>query len=169
MRWYWVHNSSKALVSDLMVSHVVPEPLRDTVVKNLRGRFEHVLVRPMKKVWIDLGGVTMVDRHEQTIEIDGVKLYVPSSHVSNAIEWIEKFPVRNEIGRKYYKIHFWMRCVCLTPVQREKFLKELRAVLPECKAIEAAENAEFNRRLVDNPHPHLRLNPRPVGVKVGKG
>jgi hypothetical protein len=168
MKWIWasaVHYDYK--------SHAIPEPLVDGVLDNLssRGcRGMNTETIPDDGISFDLPGVISVDRNMHDIQITGLKISIPSTDVATFFSMLNSLEERNEIGTKYYKLHGFHRCICLTPELKDELVEALKAVLPEAMAIADVENEEFNKKLCgpEARVKNLLVKPRPVRTKKYK-
>lgn len=182
MIWYEIANYARPNIKaeiargeyTYVANHYLPEKLRDAIHQDLVNRDLKYLrvtkLKPNEKVYIDLGGMVMADRHIRSIDIDGVSIQIPSSHIPMALPHIVGSTFRTLSGIRYYKHHFWFRrCICLLEDQHDRFVTHLREILPECEAIEAAENELFNKRISQIPAKYTAAIPmRPVKIKKGK-
>ena len=161
MKWFWLMDSSGRCKS-----HALPETLSAAIIDDLQGRdfLIDYTTKETEEFCIDMPGMCMVDRSYHTFEIDGVSISIPSSEVSIFHEKLGRREERIADGKPYYKLHGWLCCIVFTPDQREQMLSAMLAALPECEAIESAENAEFNSRMdkINKDKVRVITKPRPV-------
>lgn len=163
MKWYWVTAKNYDCKS-----HAIPEELVDGVINNMLERGVAGMNKTSTKaISFDLPGIAYIHRHMHTIQVDGLEIDIPATDVEEILEKAENLSVRNEIGKSYYKLHGFHRCICLTPEQRQELVDALKAILPEANAIASAENEEFNKKLVGT-HKNILVKPRPVKKPKGK-
>lgn len=179
-KWFWIRNYRMPNEIDeknppkweYISSHVVPEKLRDHVHTSLLQRgVGGMLIEPTKKVYIDMGGMIFMDRHIRTVVLNDLRIDMPSSHVPEILEHVQRSQVRFDIGgrtRPYFKHHFFFRrSLCLTPAMNDAFIRYLQSVLEECLAIQSAENKITNAKMAEiQKNVNVLYKPRPVRKKV---
>lgn len=180
MTWYEIANYARPTNKrelargqyDYISNHYLPEPLLLYVRNDLKSRgLKYLRVRALKHnqpVCIDVGGMIMTDRDERLIEIDDIKIHFPTGRCLEILRHFEESKLRRIPGiLSYYKTHFWFRrSICFFPRQQKFMIQQLKDMLPECEAIAAIENEEFNRRIKRIPVPHA-IQPRPVRMQKG--
>lgn len=151
-RWYWMHAGE-------WVGHVVCGALRVAMIADLRKRtldegrtfeitkLEHLNARPPKPstvhVFFDLGGLMYTNAPREIVDVQGLRLRIPSDNVASMISNLDALPERRFAnGAAYYKLHGFMRAIVLTPTQRDLFLAELRKRLPDAEQRATAFYAE---------------------------
>ena len=175
MNWYWLSNYQRhdgdRTPKKRVDSHIVPWPLLAGVRGNLEGRGVDLLryKRLCNPVSVDMGGSMWLHRHVRIIRLDELQLHLPSSHVPEMIPHLRTSTPRFDLAgsrRPYHKIPFALfRRLCVTPRQLRLLIARLEAVLPECLAIQSAENDHFNKTIVGK-HPHVLAEPRPVPIPI---
>ena len=163
MKWYKIY--SKTFEAK---THLVPETLLLNTISSLINRgfqeMDYVELDKTKNICFDLPGMMMLDRNEHQIQIDQLKLVIPSTDVSVFLLEIENLTKRNEIGQDYYKLHANHICICLTPEQKNFFELTLRNILPEAAVIADIENKLFNERMCSTEHPNIVVKPRKTNI-----
>lgn len=151
-RWYWMHAGE-------WVGHVVCGALRVAMIADLRKRslddgrafeitkLEHLNARPPKAstvhVFFDLGGLMYTNAPREIVDVQGLRLRIPSDNVASMITILTELPERRFAnGASYFKLHGYARAIVLTPTQREVFLADLRKRLPDAEARATAFYAE---------------------------
>jgi hypothetical protein len=163
------------------VGHVVCGALRRPLIADLRGRMEaegrtfeitkleHMNARPSRPstvhVFFDLGGLMYTNGPREIVEVQGLRLRIPSDNIASMISDLNALPERRFAnGLPYYKLHGFMRALVLSPAQREVLLVGLRKRLPEAEASAQAFYAEH-----EVPSVMLRkANARVHGVDLEK-
>ena len=163
MKWFWLMDNGGG--DNYYKSHALPETLSAAIIDDLKSRgLGEYTTKETEEFLIDMPGMCMVDRSYHTFEIDGVSIKMPSSEVDIFHEKLGRREERIADGKPYYKLHGWRCCIVLTPSQKEQLLSEMTAALPECEAIESAENAEWNSRMdkINKDGTKVITKPRPV-------
>lgn len=165
LSWIWLHDKSYQIKNHMAPASLVPHVLSDVQARaSSTPDFEK---RKEEKLHADFGGALMIDRADFRLNLRGLQLVIPMSHVSMALERFRATPLRTGPGKVFFKHHFWHSCLVLPPALNDVFLAALEAALPEALAVESLENEEFNRRIVDR-HPNVQADLRPIPVQIIK-
>lgn len=75
---------------------------------------------------INMPGMIIVTRPNETFVLDGLELEIPCEDVRDILNRLERLPLRHFGEVPYYKLHSFLRCTVLTPAQRDAFMAMLR-------------------------------------------
>lgn len=132
-----------------VIVHVCYRSLVSSLTRDLRERFAVSLeLKSTKETGMELGGIMWIHRGYQDISIDGLKISIPYDDFADIYDMFNACKLRTfkNTGKKkktsdveYYKLHSgYIRCLVVTPAQRDTLLDEMKRLLPFCE--QAAEN-----------------------------
>lgn len=139
-------------------AHVVPEQLAEGIRRDFSERHPDVVAiagnlqsLPLEggETWWDMPGMIWTGRTYRSVEVDGLKLVVPSQDWASAIFELKlREPRTCPTGEKYVKLHHWAaHCVVLTPEQRDALVRAMEAQLGEAEREAEFDDREFARRI----------------------
>lgn len=115
--------------------HLIGSSLVKAIVADLEAR--DCTVRKIADCadWsIDMPGMCRTDRPWEKFRFLGLDpVAIPSEDVASFIVQLEGLKERTSNGRRYYKLHAFMRCWVLRPSQYSKLLATLRGIVPKAE------------------------------------
>lgn len=125
------------------ICHTVPVELEAGIVDDLvRRDCDLHSVQPVTGSSIDIPGPVCVDRPWETFDVDGLSLDIPCEDVEALADYLGGLQVRHTRDNEpYYKMHGFMRCLVLTPIQRDDLHMQMVERIPGADA----RSSEFYR------------------------
>lgn len=132
-------------------THVVPEALVEGLRQDFAARhpecadgFQEEPV-PAEGAFWDLPGMIWTGRSYREVEVDGLKLTVPSQDWASLVFELKLRTVRVfPTGEQYYKLHHWRNpCFVFTPAQRDALIAALEAQQDAADAEAEQDNKRF--------------------------
>lgn len=162
MNWHWIRCQKDG---HAIVSHAASTMTKAVVISNLEGRGCQLTgVEPLTELHIDMPGMICTDRPMELVGVAGLDLHIPSEDIGAFVLAVEQLEPREVGGQAFFKLHCWMRALCLSVGERLEFLAGLRSCLP--KAEQRASEFYATRKV---PSEVLReANARVTGVPVEK-
>lgn len=149
MDWYFV-----------ALSLVVPEPLVEGLFSYLEAEDRISpdscppdLIKPDENHVIDYPGMCSMRRNLHVLEVDGLTFKIPSTDFARAFREIGRLPLCHEGGIPHYRFYGSIRCLCMTPSQREHILREMGKQLSSAVEIADWENRQMNAAMGGNTKP----------------
>lgn len=125
---------------------VFPETIREAYLKKTSsGRSTP---EPVTESGIDMPGMIMSDRTYQEVELDGLRISIPTTDFALLREVLVAADVEilsNDV--ECVKMRGWLEGIVMTPEQRTRLLANMGEVLPAVVVAAGKENREFVRRL----------------------
>ena len=121
--------------------------------------------RDTQKAWLDLGGMALSDRKIYTLEVDGLTLTVPATHVGGYLDMLETRDDRppESIGATpFYMLPSMHLKVILTLDQCDTLALNLLEISAEADAIASIENDAFNKAM-ESTSSRVSAPKRPTG------
>jgi len=154
----------KHLLAPSCFSLFFPEPLLKTMIKiveSKKARFTPEDIRPfvldgdendrtimpvklrtVKRLNIDQPGMCQSERPWETIELDDLKLSVPSEDVFLFILQLQEIPRLSRGKDSWYEIKAFAKSLAVTVRQHGRLVRELKAILPRA----LRRNERFQRK-----------------------
>lgn len=141
MKWHWVIDNNYE-----WMSHAISETLLTPVMESLheRGLLNYKVDEIVDPLSFDLPGMASMDRKELKVEIDGLTIEMPCTDWELIHGMLKRREVRTDAAAPYFKLHGFLRCICLTPEQRDEMLAQMAAQMQEANAFREIENRRFN-------------------------
>jgi hypothetical protein len=143
-KWKWLFDETLG-----WKGHVVPEGLALDLEWDLAQRRDQVtdpiftLTDHTDEAYFDLPGMMWNGRSDRHLEVDGLKIQIPSQDFFTIYAQLKTLPVRKfKDERPYYKLHGWRYCIILTPAQRQIMIT---AMAEQADAAEAEAEKDLAR------------------------
>jgi hypothetical protein len=153
-------------------THVCHESMIPVILEDIGVRepdaLKDVIITSTDKGFIDLPGMVSMDRTYQKIEVDGLELEMPTTDFEYFLEMLRNCAVRSAGKQKFYKIHGWLHCVVLTPLQRYDILEEMASMLPGVRTAAEKERLDLDKKIksVNDATEFSILTPRDDRIKL---
>jgi hypothetical protein len=129
--------------------HVLPVTMVSDLIEDGIGRLHGFSsAEPAIGCFLDRPGMVMVDRSYQDLSCDGLTLTIPTQDFDYFYTKLAESPTRWFASKTpYHKVHAWLRCLVVSPEQKNALLALMAARMPEVRVKATEEELEFERRM----------------------
>lgn len=143
----------------IVADDVMPSYQRDR--EDSWGDCGDVFFEPREEVVIDRGGVMMVSRTLQTVDVDGLSISVPTTEL---LAFLAQLEAAEPVSPDFYEVRGALHVIVLTGLQRLALLDAWRRLEAGCRAQAMEEMMRFEQALLAaNQHPNIMMK-GPPGV-----